>query len=97
MASNYPPRLSPDDYRYCLGKAAKATSPEEVQRLRTAVLRRWRGDPHVVELANVLYSYEERLAARERTLRRAAEGRAAHCVRSRIERPLETRTSGWSA
>ena len=69
MASNYAPSMSTDDYLYCLGKASRATSAEEVQRLRTAVLRRWRGDPRAPELADALYARQERLAARENTLR----------------------------
>ncbi len=80
MASNYAPGMSTDDYVYCLGKASRATSAEEVQGLRTAVLRRWSGDPRAAELADVLYARQERLAARENTLR--VEGSR---MRSRLE------------
>ncbi len=82
MASNYAPSMSTDDYLYCLGKATKATSAEEVQRLRTAVLRRWSGDPRAAELADALYARQERLAARENALRVEA---------SRIRRRHESR------
>ncbi len=72
MASNYAPGMNTDDYVYCLAKASRATSAEEVQRLRTAILRRWRGDPRAFELAETLYARQERLAAREHALRRAS-------------------------
>ena len=69
MASNYAPSMSTEDYLYCLGKVSRATNAEEVQRLRTAILRRWRGDPRAYDLAEALYAHQERLAAREHTLR----------------------------
>ncbi len=71
MVSNYAPKMSTEDYRYCLAKADAATNPEQVQRLRTAVLRRWGGDPMADALAELLYARQVRLTAYEHVRRLA--------------------------
>ena len=69
MADDHAPRMSNQEYFRCLDQAARATRAEEVQGLRTEVMRRWRGDPRADDLVEALYAHQERLAARENTLR----------------------------
>ncbi len=69
MADDHAPRMSNQDYFRCLDQAATATRAEQVQGLRTEVMRRWRGDPRADDLVEALYAHQERLATRENTLR----------------------------
>ena len=69
MADDHAPRMSNHEYFRCLDQAATATRAEQVQGLRTEVMRRWRGDPRADDLVEALYAHQERLAARENTLR----------------------------
>jgi hypothetical protein len=81
-------RLSPHDYATYVARGAAASSAAQVERLRTQLLERWRGDPRAEDLADVLYAHQQQLAAREHTLRLEA-GR----VRRRLESRLVQRTS----
>ena len=81
-------RLSTHEYTTYVDRGAAASSAAQVERLRTQLLERWRGDRRAEELADVLYAHQERLAAREHTLRLGA-GR----IQSRLESRLVQRTA----
>ena len=87
MMNDRAPRLSRHDYATYVDRGAGASSAAQVERLRTQLLERWRGDRRAEDLADVLYAHQERLAAREHAHRLAA----GH-VRSRIESRIERRT-----
>ncbi|HEU4565130.1 MAG TPA: hypothetical protein VFS05_10795 [Gemmatimonadaceae bacterium] len=62
MIQDHSSRMSTHEYFACIDRAARATAPEEVRRLRGDVVQRWRGDPRADDLAEALYAHEERLA-----------------------------------
>lgn len=86
MPGHSRPRMSTQDYLSYLDRAAAATSPMDVERLRGEVLERWRDDPWAADLDQALHLHHERLAARENRLRSEA-GRSASRVNSHSRRP----------
>ena len=82
MANDHAPQMSGQDYLRCLDRAASATTAQDVQRLRADIMEHWRGDPRADDLTEVLYAHQERLTARENTLRLSA-GRILSRVESR--------------
>ena len=69
MTNDRAPCMSNQDYFQCLDQAATASRADDVHRIRAEVSERWKGDPRADELADALYAHQERLAAREHTLR----------------------------
>lgn len=69
MGNDHAARMSTQEYFHWLDRAASATTAEEVHRLRSEVLGRWRDDPRADDLSEALYAHQERLAARDNALR----------------------------
>ena len=69
MASDDVQQMSTKEYFSYLDRGATASSAEDVQHLRTDLMRRWPGDPRVDDLTEALYAHQERLAVHEDRLR----------------------------
>ena len=93
MTNDRAPCMSNQDYFQCLDQAATASRADDVHRIRAEVSERWKGDPRADELADALYAHQERLAARENTLRVEASRLAPRLEVSRAESPIAGRQS----
>ncbi len=93
MANDHAPQMSNQEYFHCLDEAATASRADDVHRIRTEVIQRWKGDPRADELADALYAHQERLAARENTLRVEGGRLARRLEVSRAESPIAGRHS----
>ncbi len=69
MASDDVRQMSTREYFSYLDRGAAATRAEDVQHLRTDLMRRWSGDPRADDLTEALYAHQERLAVHEDRLR----------------------------
>ena len=85
MASDDVQQMSTREYFSYLDRGAAATRAEDVQHLRTDLMRRWPGDRRAVDLTETLYAHQERLAVHEDVLRVQA-GRLLRRAASRIRR-----------
>ena len=85
VASNDVQRMSTTEYFSYLDRGAAATRAEDVQHLRTDLVRRWPSDPRADDLTETLYAHQERLAVHEDGLRVQA-GRLMRRAASRTRR-----------
>jgi hypothetical protein len=87
VASNDVQQMSTREYFSYLDQGAAATKAEDVQHLRTDLMRRWPGDPRADDLTEALYAHQERLAVHEGALRVQA-GRLVRRAAARTRRVM---------